>query len=116
MIQFEIRKNKEGSGFDHNFPLLKFTNEKYFMLHELNRCNPDYIIDEVLPNLEKVLTKDLEYYEFGYEATLIDFNKDKATINYNYGDDQLKIESQAIYEFMLCWRNALVDWEKNQDH
>ena len=91
MIQFEIRKNKEGSGFAHNFPLLKFTDEKYFMLHELNRCDADYIIDEVLPNLEKVLSRELEYYEFGYEATLIDFYKDKAIINYNYGEYKLGI-------------------------
>jgi hypothetical protein len=111
MIQFEIRENKKGSGFDHHFPLLKFTDEKYFMLHELNRCDINYIIDEVIPNLEKVRSNDIDYYEFGYEATLIDFYKDYAIINYNYGDAQLKIESQPIYECLLCWRNALVEWK-----
>jgi hypothetical protein len=113
MIHYKIRKNKDGSGFDHDFPLLKFTNEKYSMLQELNRCDADYIIDEVLPNLGKVLSGDLKNYEFGFEATLIDFYEEKATINYNYGDNQLEIGSQPIYEFMLCWRNALVEWKKN---
>ena len=113
MIPFEIRKNKKGSGFDHNFPLLKFTDEQYFMLHELNRCDADYIINDVLPNLEKVYSEELDCYEFGFEATLIDFFIDKAIIHYNYDDDQLEIGSQLIYEVMVCWRNALVDWKNN---
>jgi hypothetical protein len=111
MIKFEIRKNKEGSGFDFNFPLLKFTDEKYNMLHELNRCDADYILDEVMPLLEKVRLGEIEYFEFGYEATLIDFCKENAKINYNYGDDQLEIKSQEIYEFMSCWRDELVKWK-----
>ena len=113
MIPFEIRINKEGSGFDPGFPLLKFTDDKYFMLQELNRCDADYIIDEVLPNLEKVYSEEVASYEFGYDATMIDFFIDKAIIHYNYDDDQLEIGSQLIYEVMVCWRNALVDWKKN---
>lgn len=113
MIPFEIRKNKEGSGFDQNFPLLKFTDDQYFMLQELNRCDADYIIDEVLPNLEKVLSEEIESYEFGFDATMIDFFIDRAIINYNYGEDQLEIASLPIYEVMLCWRNALVEWKRN---
>ena len=116
MISFEIRKNKEGSGFDPDFPLLKFSDEKYFMLHELNRCDADYIIDEVLPNLEKVFSEEVASYEFGYEATMVDFFIDKAIINYNYGEDQLEIGSQPMYEVMLCWRDALVDWKRNPNN
>ena len=116
MISFEIRKNKEGSGFDPDFPLLKFSDEKYFMLHELNRCDADYIIDEVLPNLEKVFSEEVASYEFGYDATMIDFYIDKAIIHYNYGEDQLEIGSQPMYEVMLCWRDALVDWKINPNN
>jgi hypothetical protein len=113
MIPFEIRKNKEGTGFEPNFPLLRFIDEKYIMLQELNRCDADYIIDEVLPNLEKVLSEEIASYEFGYEATMVDFFIDKAIIHYNYGDDQLETGSLPIYEVMVCWRDALVDWKRN---
>jgi hypothetical protein len=112
MIPFEITINKEGSGFEANFPLLKFTDEKYDMLHELNRCDADYIIEEVLPNLEKVLAGELVTYEFGYDATLIDFYNNKAIVSYNYGDDALEVESEDVYAFMRAWWERLMEWKK----
>jgi len=112
MIDFEIQINKEGTGFEKGFPLLKFLDEKYTMLHELNRCDASYIIDDVMPNLEKVLAGDLDSYEFGYDSTLIDFLKNKAVISYNFGDDNLEIGSGLVYNFMRVWCEYLVKWEK----
>ncbi len=110
MIPFEININKEGSGFEANFPLLKFTDE-YSMLQELNRCDADYIIEEVLPNLDKVLAGDLVTYEFGYDATLINFYSNKTIVSYNDGDDALEVDSEDVYNFMRAWCERLVEWE-----
>jgi hypothetical protein len=108
MIPFEININKEGTGFDAGFPMLKFTNNKYDMLHELNRCDADYIIDEVLPALDEVLAGEQVTYEFGYDATLIDFYNNKCIVSYNYGDDVLEAESKDVYEFMRAWCDSLI--------
>jgi hypothetical protein len=79
MINYKIVSN------DKNYrPGVSFENE-YWWLSELNSCDTDYIIYEVLPNLDKVIVGELSEYEFGYDATIIDFYIDRSIINYGYG-------------------------------
>ena len=82
-------------------------------LNELNSCDINYIIEEVLPNLTKVMSGELTEYEFGYDATIIDFGKDKSVINYNYFEDKIEIFSEDLYRFMCEWGDYLIRWKQN---
>jgi len=66
-----------------------------------------YII-EIVDNLEKVMSGKIEEYEFGYDATIIDFEKDIAIINYNYFEDQLEVPAKSIFNLMKDWRDFLI--------
>jgi hypothetical protein len=86
--------------------------EKYWMLGEIVFCDKNYTINEVLPGLTNVMSGELEEYEFGYDATIIDFRKDKSVINYNYFEDRIEIPSEDLYRFMSEWRDYLIKWEQ----
>jgi hypothetical protein len=100
-----------------NMPCFSFLNEeereKYSMLGEIAFCDKDYIIEDVLPNLSKVMSGELPEYEFGYDATIIDFYKDKSVINYNYFEGKLEIPSEDLYRFMREWGDYLIKWKQN---
>jgi hypothetical protein len=94
-----------------NMPVFSFVNEKesleFWMLGELVFCDKEYIINEVLPNLDKVINGDLEVYEFGYDATIIDFHNYRSLITYNYFENETEVPSQDLYNFMHNWGNFL---------
>lgn len=69
----------------------------------------------MLPNLEKVISGELAEYEFGYDATIIDFYKEKSIINYNYFEDTVDIPSEELYRFMCEWGDYLTNWKLAQN-
>jgi hypothetical protein len=100
--------------------------EKYWMLGELYMCDVEYILDDVLPNIEKIWNGEkywdeyrsptygaFDSYEFGYDATLIDFGKEKSVISYGFGDGEIEVPSEDIYTLMQEWGKHLVEWKLN---
>ena len=99
--------------------------KKFWMLGELYACDVEYIIEKVIPNLDKIMKGELvqdptrqdeylvDYYEFGYDATIIDFYKDKCIINYDFWQSKFEAPSEFIYEFMKEWAKHLEYWKKN---
>lgn len=96
-------------------------------LSELNSCSPEYILNEVLPNLEKILRGEkvqdptrpdehlVDFYEFGYDATIIDFYRNTSIINYGYWEGKIELNSDVIYTLMQEWGNCLRQWEKERN-
>ncbi len=113
-MKYAIKLNKQGTSFKQDYPLLSF-DDKFWMLHEINRCDLKYILDDVLPNIDKVKSGILETYEFGYDATIIEIKKDKAIINYNYFEDEIEIESFIVNNFMHEWGIYLKKWQSNNE-
>ncbi len=123
MIQYEIIQKK----MSHR-PSISFDGV-YSIMNEINSCDYDYLIDEVMPNLEKIRKGELlrypdteegeliDSYEFGYTATMIDFYKNKSIIDNTWDDDFIKIEirSEDVYQFMKDWTDKLIEWKNSQD-
>ncbi len=103
-----------------NMPCFSFLNtnerENFWMLGELVFCDKEYILNNVLPNLEKVVAGISVAYEFGYDATIIEFYTDKAIINYNYFEDKVEIPSKDMYRFMHEWGDYLMKWKLEQEN
>jgi hypothetical protein len=108
-------------------PVLHIEQNEYWWLHELNSCDADYILDDILPNLEEIMKGGkywdpyrspycgyLDYYEFGYDATGIDFYKDKSIITYGYNEGKIEVPSEEIYQFMMEWGKYLREWREKQ--
>jgi hypothetical protein len=98
--------------------------EKYWMLGELYMCDADYVLNDVIPNIEKIWSGEkywdeyrsptygaFDTYEFGYDATLIDFGKEKSIISYGYGDGEIEVPSEEIYTLMKEWGEHLKRWK-----
>lgn len=84
--------------------------DSYWPIVELNSCSTEYIVDEVLPNIKMVLSGEIKVFEFGYDATIVDFNKQISTINYNYFENKIEIESELLFHFLQEWTNQLISW------
>ncbi len=124
MVKYKILFNHT----QNNKPYLAFDDDNDFWhLHELNACDAEYIIDEVFPNLEKIRNGELYWdpyrssaygpydsFEFGFDATIIDFYKDKSVINYGYWEGKIEVPSEDIFKFMKEWRDELVKWRENK--
>lgn len=93
-------------------------------LSELNSCDTEYILNDVLPNIEKIWNGGkywdpyrsptygaFDTYEFGYDATLIDFGKEKSVISYGYGEGEIEVPSKEIYQLMKEWGKHLKEWK-----
>ncbi len=93
-------------------PTFSFLNmdesEKYWMLYELQWCDHEYFIHDVILGLEKVNSGELGSYEFGYDATIIEYKPKESTIYYNFGDNTIQIDSTTIYHFIRDWVNYLL--------
>jgi hypothetical protein len=108
------------------FPSITFNDRKFWMLDELNLCGVEYILDDILPNLEKIwrgeLVQDpgrlddflIDFYPFGYDATGIDFYKDKSIITYGYDEGKIEVPSEEIYQLMMEWGKYLREWREKQ--
>lgn len=125
-----VRFENSPSSHPPHKPTFVFIDEedktKYWMLGELYMCDRDYILNEVLPNLEKILRGELvqdptrqdenlvDFYEFGYDATIIDFYKDKSTINYGYWEGKIEVSSTELYSLMQEWAYHLKQWNNSK--
>ncbi|CAA0166724.1 hypothetical protein [Tenacibaculum maritimum] len=63
-------------------------------------------LQEIIFNLELVLTSEIEEYEFGFDSTIIDFKKEKSIINFNYFEDEIEVDSMPLYQMMNDWLKA----------
>lgn len=123
-MKYKITNNSN----NNNLPGISFGEEDIFWhLNELNSCDPEYIINDILPNIEKISKGEkywdpyrsptygaLDTYEFGYDATLIDFGKEKSIVSYGYGEGDFEVPSSEIYQFMNEWGEKLREWQSNQ--
>lgn len=104
-------------------PSIHFDNATWW-LNELNSCDVEYILEEVLPNIEKIWKGEkywdpyrsptygaLDTYEFGFDATLIDFGKKKSIVSYGFGEGSFEIPSEEVYQFMKEWTERLTKWK-----
>jgi hypothetical protein len=109
----------------NNKPYISLGEETdYWHLNELNSCDTEYILNDVLPNIEKIWSGEkywdeyrsptygaFDTYEFGYDATLIDFGKEKSIISYGFGDGEIEVPSEDIYTLMKQWGEHLKNWK-----
>lgn len=118
MNMLEIRCHIN-SNPDFRDPTFGFINSeadsKFWMLYELSFCDKDYIVNDVIPNLVKVNSGLLERYDFGYDATVIDYHVGTSVINYNYWEDTLEIDSKEIFQFLSTWGLILPQIQAQED-
>ena len=109
----------------NNKPYISLGEETdYWHLNELNSCDTEYILNDVLPNIEKIWSGEkywdeyrsptygaFDTYEFGYDATLIDFGKEKSIISNGFGDGEIEVPSEEIYTLMKEWGEYLKNWK-----
>lgn len=99
--------------------------DSYIYMNELNSCDTGYILDDILPNLERIMNgeqlwephykKNVDYYLFGYDATIIEFMKEESIIHYDYGDKEVEVPSQEIYDIMQEWGRYLREWKAQKE-
>lgn len=80
------------------------------MLEEFAFIEKEYA-EEIVNRLQLVLDGKLDKFEFGYDATIIDFYRDKSIINYDYLESELEFDSQCIYVFMKDWFKYLTNFD-----
>ncbi|PIF33829.1 hypothetical protein CLU81_4454 [Flavobacterium sp. 9] len=76
---------------------------------EILNLKLDYL-EEIVKSLEKVLSGELLYYDFGYEVYSIECKKEISQVidTYNYWKCIAEIPTQEIYELMKDWKNYLI--------
>jgi hypothetical protein len=111
VIKYNIGKNKWG------YPSMGI-DEKYWMLHEFGSIRGSYL-NEVIQEMENVRDGKRESYSFGFEATGVDVYKvgdkpysGKTFINYDYGEREMEVPFEDIYNLMKDWREYLNKWEE----
>lgn len=96
----------------------------YWHLNELNSCDTEYILNDVLPNIEKIWNGEkywdeyrsptygaFDTYEFGFDATLIEFGKEISVVNYGFREGSFEVPSEEIYTLLKEWGEHLMNWE-----
>jgi len=123
MLQYKLTQSKLSDR-----PSISFEGV-FVIMNEINSCDDCYLINEVIPNLEKIRRGELirypdtnegqliDSYEFGYTATMIDFHKDKSIIDNTWDDNFVKIEvsSEQVYQFMKEWTDKLIEWKNSRN-
>lgn len=87
-------------------PDLEIWSDELVPLAEFSNMEKQYV-NKIVDHLEKVFEGELETFEFGYDATIIDFMRDRSIINYEYFEKQTEISSQIIFQLMRDWRDYL---------
>jgi len=101
----------------------------YSIINEINSCDDSYLIEEVMPNLEKIKRGErikypntnegqlIDSYEFGYTAIMIDFYKDISIIEDTWDDDFIKLEvnSTEVHQFMKEWVDKIIQWKNSMN-
>jgi hypothetical protein len=72
---------------------------------EIRNLSDDYL-NEIVPSLQKVLSGELEQYDFGYEIYSIDCRKDISQVidTFDGWKSIAEIPTQEVYELMRDWR------------
>ncbi len=101
MLEYKFYKNEIGN------PRLEFSGILEG-LNELGSCSQNYL-EEIVPSLEKVLSGELEQYDFGYEVYSIECRKDLSQVidTYNEWKSIAEIPTKEIYELMRDWKSYL---------
>lgn len=60
-------------------------------------------LKEIVSNIELVLSSEIEEYEFGFNSTIIDFQKEKSIINYDYFENEIEVDSVSLYNVINDW-------------
>ena len=121
MITYKIIFNPE----ENDKPSISFgEGNDYWYFNELNSCNIEYILDDVLPSIESIWKGEkywdsfrsptygpFDSYEFGFDATSIDFGKERSIVSYGFGEGTFEVASEEIYKFMKEWGSYLKSWE-----
>ncbi|TPG43986.1 hypothetical protein EAH81_05400 [Flavobacterium pectinovorum] len=104
---FDDRNN-----LNKSVPILLIENQERYGEHfstEITNLRFEYL-QEIVESLEKVLSGELQYYDFGYEVYSIECKKEIAQVidTYNYWKCIAEIPTQAIYLLLKDWRDYLI--------
>ena len=111
-------KFEQHNYFDENDNLNKSTSiliienqENYgdYFSTEILNLKFDYL-QEIVKSLEKVLSGELQYYDFGYEVYSIECKKEISQVidTYNYWKCIAEIPTQEVYELLKDWKDYLI--------
>lgn len=95
-------------------PSFVILSEELLPLAEFANMEKDYV-NKVVKNLDAVLEGKMKVYEFGYDATIIDFKPNRSIVNYEYFEKQKGIDSQKIYQLMKDWETYLNQFDKEYE-
>ncbi len=103
MINYEFYKNEIGT------PQFSIKGDLKG-LNELGSCNFEYL-EEIVTNLIKVLSGELEQYDFGFEVYSIECKKKISQVIDTYNDWKsiAEIPTQEVYKLMKDWRDYLIN-------
>jgi hypothetical protein len=93
---FDDRNN-----LNKSVPILLIENQERYGEHfstEITNLRFEYL-EEIVKSLEKILSGELQYYDFGYEVYSIECKKEIVQVidTYNYWKCIAEIPTQAIY-------------------
>jgi len=87
---------------------------EHYMLCELNLILSEQAggsgityLEEIILNMELVLSSKIEEYEFGFDSTIIDFQKEKSIINYDYFESEIEVDSVSLFNMMNEWLKSV---------
>jgi hypothetical protein len=103
MIKYEFYKNEIGT------PQFSIKGDLEG-LNELGSCNFEYL-EEIVENLTKVRSGELEQYDFGYEVYSIECKKDVSQVidTFNNWKCIAEIPTQEVYILIKDWRDYLIN-------
>jgi len=109
MINYEFYKNEIGT------PQFSIKGDLEG-LNELGSCNIEYL-EEIITNLIKVRSGELEEYDFGYEVYSIECKKEISQVIDTYNDWECiaEITTQEVYKLMKDWREYLINNDQKND-
>ncbi len=88
---------------------------EHYMLCELNLILSEQAggsgipyLKEIIFNMELVLSSKIEEYEFGFDSTIIDFQKEKSIINYDYFENEIEVDSVSLFNMMNDWLKSVI--------
>lgn len=102
----------ETDNLNKSTSLIFIENEENYGVYfstEIKNLELDYL-NEIVTSLEKVLSGELEQYDFGCEVYSIECKKEVSSVIDLYNDWKCisEIKTQEIYELIRDWRNHLI--------
>lgn len=105
-------------------PAINFLNEMA-LLNELNSCDVEYIVADVIPALETLILGGLVQnssseeeqllasYEFGFTAVMVDFSKNTTYVENTWEDaEPIAVSSDELYLALKDWAVRLNKWKE----